>query len=289
MRWLLTIPVLVTPLLTACAGVNQLQRPARDFYAAVSKLSDAERQVLNDLNVSIARSHQHRAQADYLSGKRIDVAAQPPLVPQPSIDVRLQAVQAVQLYAQKLLDLTGSEENKSIDTYSEGSAKSISKVLPSSVPGAALAAVTAAFTGIANLIMDHERYKTAVAAAAAAQPHLVTLAALIRNDDEFVQSPLKAAAVVDGVAMDQVLELIRADKQVPKDRLLAAFLAVTTSDRVTDLSGEQSAIDSLVDAVVRSNAALASGAQQTFAVLARGAIDRAKDVYNVFKTVNKLR
>jgi hypothetical protein len=147
--------------------------------------------------------------------------------------------------------------------------------------------VTAAFTGIANLLLDHERYKTAVAAAAAAQPHLVTLAALIKNDDALIQPTLETATMIDGAAMNQVLGHIRADKEVPKDRLLAAFLAVTTSDRVTDLSAAQSGINSLADAVVRSNAALASGAQQTFGVLARDALDRAKDVYSVFQTVNK--
>ena len=147
--------------------------------------------------------------------------------------------------------------------------------------------MTAAFTGVANVVLDRGRYKTAVAAAAAAQPHLETLAALIKNDDEFIQTPLKTAATLDGVATNQILQHIRVDKQVPKERLLIAFLSVTATSRVADLSSEQSVVDSLADAVVRANAALAKGDQHAFGVLARNAIARGKDMYTVFQVVRK--
>ncbi len=287
--WLgaLAAPLLAASLLLGCAGPSALQRPAQDFYDATARLSDAEEQVLADLNTSIARSHERRMQADYVMGKRIDVTARPTLIPDASIDARMKAVEAVRLYAQKLLALAGSEENQAVDEYSEGTAKSVSKLLPNSVPAAAMAAVTAAFTGIANLVLDRERYKTAVAAAKAAQPHLETLAALLKNDDEFVKTPLQAAATLDGAAMSQILEHIRADRQVPKDRLLQAYLSLTGGGRVADLSVEQTAVDALAADVVRANAALAKGEQRSFGVLARSSVDRAKDMAAVFRTVKK--
>jgi len=272
-----------------CAGVNELERPAQDLSTASSKLYGAERKVLTDLNESIARSYRHRGQADYLAGKPVDAslaeALHPPLLPQPSIDVRVKAVLAVELYAHSLLELTGGSDKSQVDSNTEASAHSVAQVLPSSVPSSEVAGVTAALTAIANLVFDRARYRTAEALAAAAQPHLETLAALLKNDDELITAPLGAAAALDGVAMAQILEHVRADKGVTQDGLLLAFLSVTSSERVADLTAEQSAVDALADAVVRANSALSRGQRETFQALAREALARGEDAYGVFKAM----
>jgi hypothetical protein len=276
--------------LGGCAGVNELERPAQDLSAAAFELSGAERKVLADLNEAIAGSYRHRGQADYLAGKPVDAsleeALHPPLLPQPSIDIRLKAVQAVELYSQSLLALTAGIEKGKVDSNTEASARSISQVLPSSVPPAEVAGVTAALSAIANLLVDRARYRTAEALATAAQPHLETLAALIKNDDEFITVPLDAAAMFDAAAVAQILEHVRADKGVTEDRLLSAFLSVTASERVVQLAAEQGAVEALADAVVRANSALSNGQRQAFQALAREALARGEDAGGVFKAVS---
>lgn len=123
-------------MLAGCAGLGTIRQSTQDFYDAASALNNAEQHVLSDLNASIAKSYQDRAEADYISGKNFDVAAKPPVIPQASIDVRIKAVQAVQLYAQKLLDLTSNQENKNVDAYTESTAQSLGNLLPNSVPTA---------------------------------------------------------------------------------------------------------------------------------------------------------
>ncbi|WP_434782390.1 hypothetical protein [Ferrovum myxofaciens] len=116
------------------------------------------------------------------------------------------------MYAQKLLDLTSSRQNQTLDANTESTAQSLETLLPNSVPPEEMGKVSAALGGIANIVLDQERYKTIVEAAKAAQPHLETLVQLIRNDDTFIETPLRVAATVDRAARNQILELIRQDK-----------------------------------------------------------------------------
>lgn len=273
--------------LAGCAGMSTVRQPAGDFYNAAVALGTAEQRVLSDLNASIARSYQDRAEADYLSGEAFDVAAKPPAIPQASIDVRIRAVQAVQLYAQKILDLTDDQANKTVNADAAATAQSFGKLLPGSVPAADMGAVTAAFTGIANIALDQTRYSTVVDAARAAQPHLQTLERLIRNDDALIRAPLKAAAVVDRAARNQVLEHIRSDRRVTQYRLHTAFRDVTAYGDLADLSAEQGAVNNLADAIVRANALLASGDASTAMAIARDALSRANGIYDVFKTTTR--
>lgn len=274
-------------MLAGCAGLGTIRQSTQDFYDAASALNNAEKRVLSDLNASIAKSYQDRAEADYISGKNFDVAAEPPVIPQASIDVRIKAVQAVQLYAQKLLELTSNQENKNVDAYTESTAQSLGNLLPNSVPTADMGKITAALTGIANIALDQERYKTIVDAAKAAQPCLETLAKLIKNDDTFIEAPMKVAAMVDKVARNQILEHIRSDKLVTKDRLHTAFKDVLSSGGVTDLSSEQAAVDQLANAIVRANALLAKGNVGTSMEILHDAVGRINDAYQVAQAAKK--
>ncbi len=274
--------LLASLVLAGCASLNALHGPTQDFYDAATQLVSAETMLLSNLNASIARSYLDRTEANYLAGRNIDLSAAPPQIPQPSIQVRVQAVQAVQLYAERLLDLTSGQPHANIDSYSEATAQSFKKLAPNSVPPNAVAGVTAAFTGIANVILDQQRYTTIVAAARDADPHLQALAALIRNDDDFIRAPLQAAAMVGAVARQQILEAIRADQQAPKHAWHTAFREVAGWDPLTDSSARQTAVEQLADALVRANAALARGDERTFAAIARDAVNRAVDISNVF-------
>jgi hypothetical protein len=289
MRQLRTTRTLFIALaLVGCAAISDVQQSTQDFYDAASKLSDAEQRVLADVNASIVRSYQDRAAADYLSGRNFDLTTAPPAIPVETVDVRVKAVQAVQLYAQKLVDLTSAQENKNVDAYSQTTAQSLAKLVPSGgVSPTQVGAVTAAFTGIANIVLDHEHYKDIVSAAKAAQTPLETLSGLVKSDDPFIKNPLVAAAKVDGVAREQVLEAIRGDPKVPKDRWLAAFREITSTNAVADLSSEQAMVENLIDALVRANAALAKGDHTTFKSVAKEAAVRGSDTYNVFKATKK--
>lgn len=281
------ISLLAIALLAGCAGLGTMRQSTQDFYDAASALSTAEQRVLSDLNASIAKSYQDRAEADYLSGKNFDVAAKPPMIPQASIDVRIKAVRAVQLYAQDLLDLTSNKENKNVDAYTEAAARSLGNLLPNSVPAPDMGPVTAALTGLANIALDQERYKSIVDAAKAAQPNLETLAKLIKNDDTFIEGPMKTAAMVDGAARNQILEHIRSDKLVAKDRLHIAFRDVLSSGGVADLSAEQIDVDRLADAIVRANAILAKGEVTTSMAIVHDAVSRVNDAYQVAQAAKK--
>lgn len=147
--------------------------------------------------------------------------------------------------------------------------------------------VTAALTGIANIALDQERYKTIVDAAKAAQPNLEMLAKLIKNDDPFIEAPLKVAAMVDRVARNQILEHIRSDKLVTRDRLHTAFRDVLSSGGAADLSTEQAAVDRLADAIVRANALLAKGNVGTSMAILHDAVGRINDAYQVAQDTKK--
>lgn len=289
-RFLTIEPFLLTVFLTGCTGLDTIRQPTQDFYDAALALNNAERRVLSDLNRGIARSYQDRAEVDYLSGKNFDVATNPSVIPQESIDVRIKATQAIQLYAQKLLDLTSSQQNQTLDTNTESTAQSLETLLPNSVPPEEMGKVSAALDGIANIVLDRERYKTIVEVARAAQPHLETLARLIRNDDAFIEAPLKISAAVDRVARNQILEHIRDDKLVTQDRLHASFRDILSHGGVTDLSSEQIAIDDLADAIVRTNDLLAkgNGVPSSMAVL-QNAMNRINDIYQVSQATKKAR
>jgi hypothetical protein len=280
-------PFLLMVFLTGCAGLDTIGQPTLGFYDAAVALNNAEQRMLLDLNRSITRSYQDRAEVDYLSGKNFDVSTNPSVISQESIDVRIKATQAVQLYAQKLLDLTSSQQNQTLDTNMESAAQSLETLLPNSVPPEEMGHVSAALDGIANIVLDQERYKTIVEAARAAQPHLETLARLIRNDDAFIETPLKAAAAVDRVARNQILEHIRNDKLVTQDRLHASFRDVLSYEGVTDLSPEQAAIDDLANAIVRTNALLAKGNRVPSMAVLQNAMNRINNLYQVSQATKK--
>jgi hypothetical protein len=280
-------PFLLMVFLTGCAGLDTIGQPTLGFYDAAVALNNAEQRILLDLNRSITRSYQDRAEVDYLSGKNFDVSTNSSVISQESIDVRIKATQAVQLYAQKLLDLTSSQQNQTLDTNMESAAQSLETLLPNSVPPEEMGHVSAALDGIANIVLDQERYKTIVEAARAAQPHLETLARLIRNDDAFIETPLKAAAAVDRVARNQILEHIRNDRLVTQDRLHASFRDVLSYEGVTDLSPEQAAIDDLANAIVRTNALLAKGNRVPSMAVLQNAMNRINNLYQVSQATKK--
>jgi hypothetical protein len=260
------------------------QNSAQDFSNAASSLVSAQRQVLNDANAAVLQSTKDRQEAAYVSGGAFSLDAVTQSIPASTIDARVQAAQAVQLYGQALSDLLNGSTETKVDSYTEALAGSVKKTFPHVNVGTS-GEISAAVAGLADIALQRYEYKSASAIAQAAQPNLASIAKLFSDDTLLVDAQFQAAAMVDPIARTQTLNAIRADPHVPADRRDAVFNAMFARPPVTDLSNEQADVNQLMSTMIKANTALASGQQDTFSAFAKAAYLRGKDMASVYSTV----
>lgn len=261
-----------------------MQSSAQNFSDAATSLVSAQRQILSDLNSAILQSERDRQEISYIDGSDFTLDAVSQAIPQPTIDARIQAAQAIQLYGQALLNITSSSTEANVDSYTENLAGSVKKTFPNVNAGKS-GEVAAAVTATANVALEWYEYKSITELAKAEQPYLVSMAQLFANDAVLVSAAGKAAAIIDARAREQVLSKIRMDSRVSVDRRDFAFSRMFTRAPVEDLSNEQANLNQLVSTLVRSNAALAAGQNESFSELAHAAYLRGKDMYSVYTSV----
>jgi hypothetical protein len=285
---------LVGLMLTACTTpLAQQAQPVQDFYDAASKLSEAEQQTYTDLDVARVRLKRLEQEVHYL--KNENFALDPPQPLAPAAKLRIDAVKAVQLYAQTLVRLTGDQANKNVDSYTEALAGKIKSAWSAAdVKGASTfddktaGAISAAFAGIANLAVDIARSRKIQEAAAEAQPHLEELALLLKQDDSVLSAQYKRLDDEMPSVGEQILERYRGSYKSDPGKL-NDFFKSNTSDYDTYLAAKakRARIGDLADAVVRANAVLAKDDQASFLVLAKDASRRASDAIDVYNVVKK--
>jgi len=279
-----SVSLLAILLLSSCADMHSTQSSAQDFSNAATSLVSAQRQVLNDLNAAILQSERDRQEAAYVSGADFSLDAVVQTIPAPTVDARVQATQAIQLYGQAVLGLVNGSTETKVDSYTEALAGSVKKTFPNVNVGTS-GEVAAAVAGLANVALERYAYKSVVELAQAAQPNLVSIAKLFSDDTMLVDAPFQAAAMVDPKARMKVLTAIRSDPRVSVDKRDAVFNAMFARPPVADLSNEQANINQLVSTLVKSNAALAAGQTETFSAFAKAAYLRGKDMATVYSTV----
>ncbi|PMS18280.1 hypothetical protein C0Z18_16980 [Trinickia dabaoshanensis] len=264
--------------------MTQVQSSSQEFSEAATSLASAQRQILNDLNATIVQSLRDRQEEAYLMGKpfKLDAISQP--IPQPIIDARVRAAQAIQAYGQALLNVASGSNETTVDSYTETLAKDVKKALPNvnmNKTGEAAAGVT----GIANIALQWYEYKSITQIAQAAQPHIISIARLFADDSVIEEVSDQTAVMMDVGARELILAKIRDDERVPTDRRDEAFVKMSARSPFDRLSNEQANLNQLMATLVRCNAALAAGQQQTFSSLAHAAYLRGKDMYSVYLDV----
>lgn len=282
--------ILLMGVLSACAGKSELQHPAQNFYNAASALAIAEPKLLNDVNDTAATLKLAEAENKYIEGKPFDLPSESPLIPAASINVRVDATKAIQLYAQSILALTGSTPDQNVDTYSEALAKNLQTGAGarwSGLPAQQAQALSAALSGVLRMVIDQKAYTNIVKAAKAAQPHLEALAALIAADAESLGDPIQGMMITDATARVQLLETIRQDKRVPVDRQYELFATIVNANQPGVTLDELQNVSSLAQSIVAANAKLAAGDISSFNALAEDAYRRGLDAYTVFQQSKK--
>ncbi|MBV8536251.1 MAG: hypothetical protein JO128_11700 [Alphaproteobacteria bacterium] len=278
-------------LLCSCAGKSELQQPAQNFYNAASALAAAEPKMLTDVNGAAASLTRSEQQLKYISDKEdFTIDAPKPIVAPADYNARVDAVNAVQLYAQAILNLTGSAPDQNIDTYSESLAKNLQTGVPnrwSGLQAPDAQGLAAALSALTQLVIDQKAYSSVVDIAAKAQPSVIKLAGLIAADNALLTNEVQSLGRVSSVSRMQLLRIIRSDKRILKNTLSDDFSNLAAASDVSVTLKEITVISNLAQSLVTANAVLAKGDTPTFAALAQDAYRRGADAYSVFQSSKK--
>lgn len=283
--------LLAGALLAGCAGLRGVEQPTRQLYQASSDLVAAEAALLDRTNDAarertLALRRRAYVVAPQGADAPVDLAMPADLLGGDVRDARLAALQAIQVYAAKLVALTGDADGKALDADMTALAQSIgkgAKLSGGTMSGEHLAMVASAISALASIALDQVRYRKITEAAAAAAPHLDALRQALRAEAATAALVAKANADNARLADQSLLEHVARDARVDAARRLAAFDAVAARQARPRVDARP-VLDAL-DAVLRANAAIASGRKADFAAFAEDALGRAGRALTVYEAV----
>jgi len=282
--------VLLLLLLSACAPKSTLQQPAQNFYNAASDLAAAEPKVLNDINATQLSLDEISQKIKYIDRQNFGIPNSNHLISDARIKLRSDLTQAISLYAQTLLSLTNIEISKDINGYSIALAQDLQKGIPDywkGLPEQDTQIVGSALSSILQIVIDQKVSSSIISEAQKAQPALEKIQKLFNSDIEYLSKMAQGMLTLNKTAHAQLLDKIRQDPRVTRDKLYEIWTTVRNSNTPTITLENLKNITKLCDSLVKANSALATNDTISFTVFTQEAYKRGVDAYNTYQQLKK--
>jgi hypothetical protein len=177
--------------LCSCAGLSQIQAPVSRFSEASHSASAAEIAFLNAAITIDCEDQFYSAAGDYVRGAAMNFNISGSCTPRPisiaQVATRKALLDSIVLYSDKLLALASAGDDKQLGTNATSLAQNLGKLAtsggvklsdPSLVQG-----VEAAFTAIAQMVLDQVKYDDAKQAAQKMQPYIQNVVAALQSEN----------------------------------------------------------------------------------------------------------
>lgn len=290
--------------LAGCAGLSELQSSVSQLDQSVHTAASAETSFLTAVQAADCDSQFYTAAYKYALNPagnfQLASYCTPIVITADQVALRTQMMSALTLYADKLQALASSADDTSLTTDSQTLASNLKEVasnggikLSTGTGPDIVAAVTAAFTAIAEMALDQKKYDGITDAAKNMQPHVDAIVSALQTENEFFAN----AVATSYETLESQLRTIVAQADGPTGRffaitqargLLANSAGLTIPQLATvdwnklDLSKQ---ISGALPLIKSANDALARGATASVAASAHDLYSRAEAARDVYTTV----
>jgi len=269
-------PVLAVSLLAGCAGLSEIQDAVSHLDQGAHAASSAQATFLNTVQTTECDSQFFTSAYKFSIGQAPDFqlagyCQQPTAVTPDQIKLRNSMMDALVLYADKMLALATSADNKQLDQNAQGMAAHLrdaaqngSIKLQNSTPAIA-AGVTVAFVAIAEWALDQRKYKGIVEAANAMQAPLDSIVlALTTENYAFARAIIADHQVLESELRAEVaLTRCSAGRAEPVQRNRAALIDSPKSAAYAGDCGANALAGNTFLTILRAREVLASATGST--------------------------
>lgn len=203
--------VLMLGLLNACSGMAQMQGPVAKLSEGAHSAASSETAFLKAVETLDCNSQFYAHARDWAMGtvSTVDLtgACRPTLITGEQIRIRQQLMEAVVLYADKMLALAVNDDNKTLDANAQKLAKNLNAVAKQSGFSelSAASAVEAAILAVAEMALDQRRFTGLKDAALSMAPSLETLVAVLKTENAGFAEGMESKRDLVEISLKEIL------------------------------------------------------------------------------------
>lgn len=213
-HWLV---VLIVGNISACAGITEIQDATVRFSQGAHAAADAEASFLSAALVVDCEDQFYSNSAAFALGKarNFDLTGRctPRDITAAQVSTRNAMLSALALYADKMQALASSDDDKKLDSNSQDLAKSLNQTVKAAgiqLKNASLVAgVQAAFTKIAEMVLDQKKFDTTKQAASAMQDQIANIVEALKSENSSLSTAMWASM---GSIEGKIKEVVGATK-----------------------------------------------------------------------------
>ena len=305
--WRVVLAVGIFTSLSACAGLSQIQAPVSRFSEASHNAASAEVAFVNAAMKVDCEDQFYSAAGDYVHGTvnnfNVSAMCSPRSITETQASTRKVLLDAIILYSDKLLALASAGDDKQLGTNATLLAQNLGKLATSgglklSDP-ALVQGVETAFTAIAQMVLDQEKYADVKEAARKMQPYIQAVISALQSENlntgrEMAGSLGKIEIVLKGVvstgphqvrsaqAGETFNQIVAARSILAGENSLTQSDAATPNDAGADPANPATSVNDALAAVSTGNAAIANTGSGGIYAAANDLYERAtaaKDQY----------
>ncbi|MBV8157053.1 MAG: hypothetical protein JO278_05320 [Dyella sp.] len=194
---------LAAAVLSACSGITQIQDSIGQFDQATHSASTAQMNFLYAVQAADCTAQFYQGSYDWATGtaKNFDLTGtcQPTVLEDKEIQKRQALMDAIDLYADKMAAIAGSDDDKTLSANAQKVASQLNGLAKQhGLPGGAIAAdVEAAVIAISQMALDQRRYRDLKTAATDMAPHLSKVVDTLKKENTAFAAAL--ASKVEGI------------------------------------------------------------------------------------------
>ncbi len=299
--------VFTAGMLAGCSGLSQIQGPVTQLDQGVHSTSTNEMTFLKAVETAECNNQFYSATHDWAVGKKganfdITGSCNPSVLTDQEIQIRQQLMDALTLYADKMLALTSSDDDKTLDANSQqlaGNLNSFAKQQGFSSLSMA-SDVEAAIINLSEMVLDQKRFADIQAAASSMQPSLKTIIDVLKTEN--TNFALGLASNLDQTEVDlrdivintrkqrgamSFFDVVEARQTMQTLNPLGASPLAAPSSSAHDPSKVAEQLNASLDAILAANQAIASGNAGGAMTAVNDLVTRAKAAQSDASTLSK--
>jgi len=303
-----TVLILTTGFLTSCSGLSQIQTPINQFDQGAHSVATNEMTFLKAVETADCNSQFYASAHDWAVGKgaNFDITGtcNPTILTDQQIQIRQQLMDALTLYADKMLALSSSDENKTLDSNSQQLATNLNAFAKQQGFSNLSAAtdIEAAVIGIAEMALDQKRFADIQTAAKSMASSLKLIIDTLKTEN--TNFALGVSSKLDQTEINFRDILMNTHKQrgamsffdvVEARQVMQSINPLGSSPLATPPSSQTAydpshvadQLNSSLDAIVKANQAIADGSTSGIIAAVNDLVTRAKAAQTDQSTLNK--
>jgi hypothetical protein len=284
-------------LLSGCAGLSGIQAPLQQFDQSTHSLATSEGAFIQAVRTADCNNQFYQSAFTYSRGQGklppLDGACSPTILSDPEIQLRMDSLDALTAYADKLQALAAGT-NTALDASAQTIAADLNKKFPT--PSGVGAVVETAIIELTNIVLDQVRFTDVKAAAKAASPAIKTIAGDLKVENTGFSGGIGLKLATTESAFDAALNQQRPGPDKFFDVITARGLVMAADPFGSTLggpSGQASAdaaaqkLNAALDALVKANDALANADNGGILATIKDLVARVKDAQTIHAALSK--